>query len=156
MGGGDDKEVALKLLIDLGSTLVVHVIVIKAISELIDDNLARELYCELILVDSNLLHIVLALDADLLLSDEVLDDHISHLVTVGVAVSIEAMDSAEDELVSGQSPIITADSDKVVLWARADAPDPVLTLCDLGQEDSIPCVESHVLVSAADRKVLSV
>ena len=40
----------------------------------------RELHGQAVLVDSDLLHVVAALDPDLLLGDEVLDDHVRHEV----------------------------------------------------------------------------
>lgn len=41
-----------------------------------------------------------------MLSDEVLDNHISHAVPVGIAILVKAMHSAEDQLVEGQGPIL--------------------------------------------------
>lgn len=43
----------------------------------------------------------------LLLRDEVLDNNIGHAVPVGVAILIEAMDSAENQLVEGDCSILT-------------------------------------------------
>lgn len=42
-----------------------------------------------------------------LLCDEVLDNNIGHIVPVGVAVFIEAVDSAENQLVEGDCSILT-------------------------------------------------
>lgn len=39
--------------------------------------------------------------------DEVLDNNISHVVPVGVAIFVEAMDSAENQLVEGDGSILT-------------------------------------------------
>ena len=48
---------------------------------------------------------------------------------------------AEDELIGGQSPIITSNGNKIVLWSRFDAPHPAVPLSDLGEEYTIPRVE---------------
>ena len=41
---------------------------------------------------------LLALDADFLLRDEMLDDHVCHLVAVRVTVGVQAVHRGEDEL----------------------------------------------------------
>ena len=43
-----------------------------------------------------------------LVSDEMLNDDIRHVVTEGISVLVETMDRAEDELVVGNGPILTA------------------------------------------------
>ncbi len=43
-----------------------------------------------------------------LLSDEVLDDDVGHAVSVGVAVLIQAVDRAEDQLEEGDGAVLTA------------------------------------------------
>ena len=43
-----------------------------------------------------------------MVSDEVLDDDVCHVVSVGVAVFVQAVHSAEHQLVVGQSSILTA------------------------------------------------
>lgn len=43
-----------------------------------------------------------------LLSDEVLDNDISHVVSIGVAILVEAVNCAEDNLVAGNGPILAA------------------------------------------------
>lgn len=43
-----------------------------------------------------------------LFRDEVLDNNIGHVVPVGVAIFIEAMDGAENELVEGDCSILTS------------------------------------------------
>lgn len=48
------------------------------------------------------------LSGTFLLSDEVLDNDISHVVSIGIAILVEAVNCAEDNLVAGNSPILTA------------------------------------------------
>lgn len=43
-----------------------------------------------------------------LLSDEVLDNDISHAVSVSIAILVEAVNCTEDKLVAGDGPILTA------------------------------------------------
>lgn len=43
-----------------------------------------------------------------LFSDEVLDNDISHAVSVGIAILVEAVNCTEDKLVAGNSPILAA------------------------------------------------
>lgn len=44
----------------------------------------------------------------LLLSDEVLYDDVGHAVSVGIAVLIQAMNRAEDQLEEGDGAVLTA------------------------------------------------
>ena len=57
--------------------------------------------------DGDLLDEVATLDANFLVSQEVLDDDVGHVLTEGVAITIEAMDCAEDELIVGYGSILT-------------------------------------------------
>lgn len=41
-------------------------------------------------------------------SDEVLDNDISHAVSISIAILVEAVNCAEDELVAGDGPILAA------------------------------------------------
>ena len=59
------------------------------------------------LVDGNLLHQVLALDAHFLIGNEMLYDHISHVLTVGIAILVQAMYCAEDELIVCYGAVLT-------------------------------------------------
>lgn len=43
-----------------------------------------------------------------LLSDEVLDNDISHAVSISIAILVEAMNCTEDKLVAGDGPILAA------------------------------------------------
>ena len=43
-----------------------------------------------------------------LLSDEVLDDDVSHAVSISITILVEAMNSAEGKLVAGNGPILAA------------------------------------------------
>lgn len=49
-----------------------------------------------------------ALSGTFLLSDEVLDNDISHVVSIGVAIFVEAVNCTEDNLVAGNGPILAA------------------------------------------------
>lgn len=49
-----------------------------------------------------------ALSGTFLLSDEVLDNDISHIVSIGVAIFVEAVNCTEDNLVAGNGPILAA------------------------------------------------
>ena len=85
---GEDKEVlAVNLLVDLFVRLVFHVIRIVW-RHAIDDDLAIELHGESILVDGDLLDVVSAPDLHSGLSNQVLDDHIGHKLSVGVSLLI--------------------------------------------------------------------
>lgn len=43
-----------------------------------------------------------------LFSDEVLDNDISHAVSISIAILVEAVNCAEDKLVAGDGPILAA------------------------------------------------
>ena len=43
-----------------------------------------------------------------LFSDEVLDNDISHVVSVSIAILVESVNCAEDKLVAGEGPILAA------------------------------------------------
>lgn len=43
-----------------------------------------------------------------LLSDEVLDNDISHVVSIGIAILVEAVNCAKYDLVAGNGPILAA------------------------------------------------
>lgn len=47
-------------------------------------------------------------ESTFLFSDEVLDDDIGHAVSVGIAVLVQAVHRAEDELEEGYGPILAA------------------------------------------------
>ena len=57
------------------------------------------------------------------------------------APALYPLTRAEDELVGGQGPVITANGHKVVLGARLDAPHPAIPLRDLGQEHTVARVQ---------------
>lgn len=43
-----------------------------------------------------------------LFRNEVLDNNISHAVSIGIAILVEAVNCAEDKLVAGNGPILAA------------------------------------------------
>lgn len=49
-----------------------------------------------------------ALSGTFLLSDEVLDNDIRHVVSIGVAILVEAVNCTEDNLVAGNGTILAA------------------------------------------------
>ena len=57
-------------------------------------------------VDGDFLDEVPALDSHFLVGDEVLDDDVSHVLPVGIALPVEAVHSAEDELVVGNGTVL--------------------------------------------------
>lgn len=93
------KQVAINLLIDLFVCLVFHIIGILP-RDTVNNDLLRELDSETILVDGYLLDIVTASDLNSGLSHEMLDDHISHELSVGVTVLIESVNSHELDVVN--------------------------------------------------------
>ena len=69
-----------------------------ATPQLIDDDSRGQLYRKSILVDRDLLDVVAAADADLFVCDQMLHDHVGHVVPVGISVAEEPMDSGKLEL----------------------------------------------------------
>lgn len=45
-----------------------------------------------------------------LVSDKMLDNYVSHIVSVCIAIFVKSMDSTEDQLVVGNSAILAANS----------------------------------------------
>ena len=60
------------------------------------------------LEDGDLLDEVPTLDAHLLICQQVLDDHIRHVLAIGVAVAVQTVNGAEDQLVVGYGTILTS------------------------------------------------
>jgi len=44
----------------------------------------------------------------LLLCDQVLNDDISHIVSISISISVQPMDCAKDDLIVSNCPILTA------------------------------------------------
>mmetsp|Transcript_49321 Transcript_49321/g.91830 ORF Transcript_49321/g.91830 Transcript_49321/m.91830 type:complete len:648 (+) Transcript_49321:2089-4032(+) len=153
--GGDHQQVAVQALLDLGAHAVVHVESV-VVRQLVDDDAVRELHRQPVLVHRNLLDVVPALYAHLLFCDEVLDDDVRHEVAVGVALLVQAVHGAEDELVHADGAVLAPHRHVVLLGPRLHAPNPGVALGHGGEARSLLGDEPHLPVCASDADVLAV
>ena len=154
MVGAHHQEVALHLLVDLLPHPVVHVRLVPRV-EFIDDDPLCQLDGQPVLVDCDLLHQIAALDPHFLLSQQVLYDHVGHVLSVSVALSVKSMDRAEDQLVIGDRAILATDSDVRRIRSCRTAPHPRALLAHAAKLHPLPGVEQGGLVRAADHEVLA-
>mmetsp|Transcript_26127 Transcript_26127/g.60323 ORF Transcript_26127/g.60323 Transcript_26127/m.60323 type:complete len:444 (-) Transcript_26127:487-1818(-) len=150
-----DQQVAVQGLVDLLLDLVVHVVFILA-GEFVHQDSIRELHGEPVLVHSDLLHIVAALDSHLLFSDQMLDNDIGHEVSVGITVLVQPVHGAEHQLVHGKGAVIASHRNIVLLGAWPDTPHPVSALRDVSEAHAFLGPKRHLSVRATKAQILSV
>ena len=123
MVGADDKQVAVDFLVDLLLDAVVHVRRIARV-QLIDDNPFWELDGQPVFVNGDLLDQIPTFDPDFLIREQVLDDHVGHVLPVGIALPVEAMDGAEYQLIVSNGSILATNSNEARVRSCCTAPDP--------------------------------
>mmetsp|Transcript_118085 Transcript_118085/g.252303 ORF Transcript_118085/g.252303 Transcript_118085/m.252303 type:complete len:351 (+) Transcript_118085:2717-3769(+) len=155
MVGSDHEQRAHKLLLDLLDVLIVHVQGV-VMGDLVDKHLVGELHRQAVAINGNLLHIILATDANLLLRDEVLDDDIRHHVAVSVPVLVQAVHGGEDHLVHHHGAIVAAHDNIVLPRPHSNRPNPILALAQLAEEYALSTPELHLLRAAPEHKVVSI
>lgn len=111
MIGTHHQQVTINFLVNLFLDPIMHVSSIARI-ELVDDNPLCQLNRQAMLVNGNLLHQVPALDPHFLVSQQVLDNDVCHVFPEGITLSVQAMNSAEDELVVGNGPVLASHDDE--------------------------------------------
>ena len=121
---GDDEQVTLEVVLNRGHHPVLHVVRIVALDLLINHQLIRQLHRQLILVHRDLLHVVLAPDAHLLIRLQLLHDDVRHEVPVRVELLVHAVHRGEGERVRADGPVLGPDRDGVVPGPRPRAPHP--------------------------------
>jgi hypothetical protein len=93
------KQVAINLLIDLLVCLIFHIIGVFP-RDTVNNDLLWELDSKTVLVDGYLLDIVTTPDFHSRLSHQMLDDHISHQLSVGVTVLVQSVNCHELNVVN--------------------------------------------------------
>mmetsp|Transcript_30562 Transcript_30562/g.59633 ORF Transcript_30562/g.59633 Transcript_30562/m.59633 type:complete len:383 (+) Transcript_30562:2430-3578(+) len=155
--GCDHQQVAIKLPDDFFLESVMHIMRHFWMDSLVHQNAIRQLNSQTSSVHRNLLHVISGLDAHLLLSDEVLNDHIRHCVSVGVAVLVQAMHSREDGLVHPHHAIVATDGQELLFRPSLDTPHPVLPFRNyITQEVTFPCVHRHFPVRPSTQDVFAI
>ena len=81
MIGGDDQQIALELLQDLLFDAVMHVGGVVGV-QLVNDDFIRKLNSQSVTINGYLLDQIPAFDAHFLIRDQVLNDHVRHVVSV--------------------------------------------------------------------------
>ena len=93
---------------DVPLALVGHVLGVLGL-DLVDDDLVGQLHGQPALEHGQLLDQVLALDAHLDLGEQVLHDHVRHVLAVGVALLVQAVHRADHHLVHADRAVLAAD-----------------------------------------------
>ena len=123
---------------------------------LVQDNAVGQLHGEPILIHGNFLHIVVALDPYLLVRDQVLDDHVRHVVAVSVPFLVKPVHGGKEHLDKFDFPIVGADGDVVVVRPGGNGPYPVLVLAERFQANALLGPKRRFVVAPPDDQVLAV
>lgn len=121
----------------------------------VDNNFFRKLNCKTILVYGDLLDVVAAADLDSSLGHEVLDDNVSHQLSICVSFLVEAVHSVEVGAERYELAVVGSAKNGIGCLVNGDTPDPVLHFTDFAEFNTLLVPESDGLVTAGHDEVLS-
>jgi len=154
--GRDHQKVALHRPLHRVAFDVVHVVLLPALSQLVDEHSVGKLHREPLAIHGDFLDVVLGLDSHLLLGGEVLDRDVRHKIAVRVPILVESVDRRKVELIHRHAPVVAPHCDVVLLGARCDGPDPIRPFADRLQLDAILGPERRLVVRPSKNEVFAV
>ena len=84
-----------------------------------------------------------------------LDDHISHQLSVGVSLLIEAMNLVHMNMVKLNLPVVSSSKNCSVCWVDRSCPDPVFHFANSTKKNTLSVPEGDLSVAARHDHVVT-
>ena len=149
MMGQHKQQITLNLLADFLEGFIFHIILILSI-HCINDDLLWQLHSQSIFIDGNSLNIVTTTNFDSCFGYQVLNDNISHQLSISVTLLIKTMNRHELYFEHLDLSSVVGSKDRFILWSSSNSPTPVTHFPNSSNQNSFFVPQSDFLIRPRD------